>query len=75
VATLILFKLEQELAALKRAREADLLRASSPLTELEDDESEEVMRLKEVLKYKDEEMRVLQRQLEVYVFACFTLPR
>ncbi|KAF7360133.1 Aminotransferase [Mycena venus] len=56
-------QLVEELANLKRAREADRLRAASPLTELEDDENEEVMRLKEILKHKDEEMLALQRQL------------
>ncbi|KAJ7665905.1 hypothetical protein DFH06DRAFT_1295131 [Mycena polygramma] len=56
-------QLIEELAIMKRAREAERLRAASPLTELEDDESEELMRLKEILKHKDEEMRTMQRQL------------
>ncbi|KAJ7199321.1 hypothetical protein B0H12DRAFT_1165411 [Mycena haematopus] len=56
-------QLVAELTSMKRAEEADRLRAESPLTELEDDESEEVMRLKEILKHKDEEMHALQRQL------------
>ncbi|KAJ6557872.1 hypothetical protein B0H19DRAFT_1148833 [Mycena capillaripes] len=56
-------QLIEELAILKRAREADQLRAASPLTELEDDESEELMRLKEILKHKDKEMHALQYQL------------
>ncbi|KAJ7735757.1 hypothetical protein B0H16DRAFT_1892181 [Mycena metata] len=56
-------QLVEELAILKRAREADRLRAASPLTELDDDESEELMRLKEILKHKDEEMHALQREL------------
>ncbi|KAJ7109656.1 hypothetical protein C8R43DRAFT_1043074 [Mycena crocata] len=56
-------QLMEEIAVLKRAQQADRLRAVSPLTELEDDESEEVLRLKEVLKHKDEEMRFLRSQL------------
>ncbi|KAJ6478805.1 hypothetical protein C8R47DRAFT_1138220 [Mycena vitilis] len=56
-------QLIEELAIMKRAREAERLRAASPLTELEDDDSEELMRLKEILKHKDEEMRTMQRQL------------
>ncbi|KAJ7359717.1 hypothetical protein DFH08DRAFT_1075105 [Mycena albidolilacea] len=56
-------QLVEELAIMRRAQEADRMRAESPLTELEDDESEEVMRLKEILKNKDAEMYFLQRQL------------
>ncbi|KAJ7017173.1 hypothetical protein C8F04DRAFT_477193 [Mycena alexandri] len=61
-------QLVEELAILRRAREADRLRAASPLTELDDDESEELMRLKEILKHKDEEMRALQRELANHNF-------
>ncbi|KAF8169824.1 hypothetical protein K438DRAFT_1854724 [Mycena galopus ATCC 62051] len=53
-------QLVAELAKVKRAQEADRLRAASPLTELEDDESEEVTRLKEILKHKNEEILRLQ---------------
>ncbi|KAJ7185881.1 hypothetical protein C8R46DRAFT_1185476 [Mycena filopes] len=57
-------QLVEQVAILQRAREADRLRAMSPLTELEDDdESEELMRLKEILKHKDEEMHALQSAL------------
>ncbi|KAJ6583000.1 hypothetical protein DFH09DRAFT_1360291 [Mycena vulgaris] len=56
-------QLVEELTVLRRAREADRLRAASPLTELDDDESEEFMRLKEVLKHREEEIHLLQRQL------------
>ncbi|KAJ7443833.1 hypothetical protein FB451DRAFT_78215 [Mycena latifolia] len=56
-------QLVEELAILKRAREADRLRAASPLTQLEDDESEELLRLKEILKHKEDEMQVLRREL------------
>ncbi|KAJ7727004.1 hypothetical protein DFH07DRAFT_852129 [Mycena maculata] len=56
-------ELVAELTNLRRAREADLLRAASPLTELEDDESEELMRLKEILKQKEEEMHDLRLEL------------
>ncbi|KAJ6487687.1 hypothetical protein C8R45DRAFT_254205 [Mycena sanguinolenta] len=56
-------QLVAELDRMKRAQEANRLRAESPLTELEDDESEEVMRLKEILKHKNEEMCALQRRL------------
>ncbi|KAJ7077188.1 hypothetical protein C8R44DRAFT_992960 [Mycena epipterygia] len=55
-------QLMEELAVLKRAREADMLRAASPLTELEDDESEEVARLKEIVKQQNEEMYALRRK-------------
>ncbi|KAF7351424.1 Aminotransferase [Mycena sanguinolenta] len=57
-------QLVAELDSMRRTQETNRLRAESPLTELEDDESEEVMRLKEILKHKDEEMCALQRQLE-----------
>ncbi|KAJ6583002.1 hypothetical protein DFH09DRAFT_1360293 [Mycena vulgaris] len=56
-------QLVEELTVLRRAREAERLRAASPLTELEDDESEELMRLKKVLKHREEEMQRLKRQL------------
>ncbi|KAJ7449072.1 hypothetical protein B0H11DRAFT_2202218 [Mycena galericulata] len=56
-------QLVEELADLRRAREADLLRAASPLTELEDDESEELMRLKEIIRQKEDEMHDLRREL------------
>lgn len=48
---------------MRRAREADRLRASSPLTELEEDESEELMRLKEIIRQREEEMHDLRREL------------
>ncbi|KAJ7697624.1 hypothetical protein B0H17DRAFT_1051645 [Mycena rosella] len=56
-------QLVEELAILKRAREADMLRAASPLTVLDDDESEELLRLKETLKDKDDEVHALRRKL------------
>ncbi|KAJ7269551.1 hypothetical protein C8J57DRAFT_1716638 [Mycena rebaudengoi] len=48
---------------LERTREAERLRAASPLTELEDDESEELMRLKEVLQHKEAEMALIRSEL------------
>ncbi|KAK7044896.1 aminotransferase [Favolaschia claudopus] len=56
-------QLIEELMILKRAQEAERLRAASPLTELEEDESEEVMRLKEIIDHKDKEVHTLQSQL------------
>ncbi|KAJ7079437.1 hypothetical protein B0H15DRAFT_858735 [Mycena belliarum] len=58
-------QLLEELTALRRAREAERLRAASPLTELDDDddESEEVARLREVLAHKEAEMQRMRADL------------
>ncbi|KAJ6614569.1 hypothetical protein B0H10DRAFT_2044612 [Mycena sp. CBHHK59/15] len=56
-------QLIEQVASLERAREADMLRAASPLTELGEDDTEEVMRLKEVIKHREEEMDAIRREL------------
>ena len=57
------FKLQQELASMKRAYAAATRRPSSPLTDLSDEDEDQTAQLKEKLKKRDQAIENMKREI------------